>query len=186
MIYVRNILVLILFTVITFFIASHLSYSKYNQGIYKGLIDAEYNRIVKLAEGTNKMVHFPLATANNDPGSQMSPDVLYSAMSYELGDSPLGVYIPLPASSWTLSVYDEEGRNYYSLDNRLHTQNKLEIALVPEGRELAAGGNARVIKSPGNKGVVVVRYIIPLPASKAGLTTLRNEIKTGLINTKNN
>lgn len=146
----------------------------------KEIFESEYSRISKLSEGANKFVHFPNGN-NYTLGTLTSPDALFSMMSYDLSEKPLGVYLPLPASPWAITIYDENCNAFYSLDERNFGSQDLQVILYKEGQQSPDHESVVKVKSTGTRGIIVTRLIVTDSDDQNTLAELRKEMRTGQI-----
>ena len=153
----------------------------YEQKFSTRIFESEFKRFTTLSEGTNNIVHLPLADSRNNPGSLMSPDALFSMMSFDLSEKPVGLYLPLPLSPWTITIYEEHCNAFYSLDERTFEADYLQAVLYREGQSAPQNDGAVNIKSPGMQGIIITRLILPGIQEQPGLAELRKEMRSGLM-----
>ena len=168
---------IILLCAVCFIVSFYYARKNFEQNFSSDLFESEYNRYAALSEGINKIVHLPLVQ-----GTLTSPDALFSVVSYDISEKPVGLYLPLPASPWAITIYDETCNSFYSLDERNFNADYLQVIL--HRKEQAAPENEDVlnITAPGKKGIIVTRLIIPDISKQPLLSELRKEMRTGIIN----
>ncbi len=90
-----------------------------------------------------------------------SPDLLYSIIGFDLSEGPLHIIAPIPPDTyWSIAFYSTNTVNYFTINDRQAKTNPLEIILVPENTTVSAYPNALVVESPGQRGVVLARFLI--------------------------
>lgn len=174
-----DILNVVLVGVLCFLLTFFFTKRHTEQNFPKEIFESEYNRISNLSGGVNKLVHFPDGN-NYMYGTLTSPDALFSMMSYDLSEKPVGLYLPLPASPWAITIYDENCNPFYSLDERNFARTDLQVILYNEGQQAPDHESVVKVKSPGTKGIIVTRLITGSDDQNM-LAELRKEMKTGLI-----
>lgn len=174
---------IILLGAVCFTIAYYYASKSYEAKFLSGIFAGEYGRFAELSEGANKIVHLPPATGGDGNSMLASPDALFSVMSYDLSEKPVGLYLPLPASPWTVTIYDENCHAFYSLDERNFGSDTLQL-ILRQGEQAAPGHEGAIaVNSPGKKGMVVTRLIMSDSAEQPALAELRRGMKSGLIKT---
>ena len=181
---VKNIVIAVLLLTLSTIGFYYLGYTKYVDSFSGKIIQSEFARLEKLAEGTNRLVHLPKVNYSNNPGVRMSPDVLYSYVNYDVGQNPLGILIPLPKLVWSINFYDAGGNNYYSLDNRQIETNILQIIISSEEQNMERRNDLKKVVAPTSKGVAIIRYVMPNPDMENELNELRKSMQSSLIDLK--
>lgn len=88
-----------------------------------------------------------------------SPDFAYATCVYDLRNGPVTIHVAPWEQYWSLSFYSESSDNYYTLNDR-DARGGAEITLVRAGRR-APDNAVRVIESPSQKGVAILRRLAP-------------------------
>lgn len=88
-----------------------------------------------------------------------SPDFAYSACAYDLSDGPLMLRVAPWHAYWSISLYASNSDNYFVVDDR-EARNGVEIVLVERMRD-APEDAARVVQSPGARGIALIRRLAP-------------------------
>jgi uncharacterized membrane protein len=112
--------------------------------------------------GLNHILHAPRADENARAIVMPSPDLLYSACAYDLAAGPLRVHAPIPRETyWSLAAYDARTDNYFTIDDRTAEADAVDLVLVADDVPLpAAASGTRVVRAPGNKGLVLLRTLV--------------------------
>jgi uncharacterized membrane protein len=118
-----------------------------------------YRKIAARAGGVNIVVHNPPTTAANNPIVNSSPDLLYSACAFDLSAGPVRVRARVPATYWSVSGYDGETNNFFSVNSIEERSGSLDLVLVGPGG--TAPGAAHVVRSPSRRGVLLFRTLVP-------------------------
>ena len=174
---------ILLLGAVCYLAAYYFTARNYESNFTKNIFTGEYNRFAKLSEGVNRLVHLPLSDGRNYPAALTCPDALYSVMSYDLSENPVGLFSPLPVTSWAFTVYDENCNAFFSLDERTYGAERMQAVLYNANGKAPRKEDAVNIKSPGNKGIVVMRLILSDTGQKQMLADMRKEMRTGLIKT---
>jgi len=119
-----------------------------------------HRKIVARAGGVNIVTHNPPTTAANNPIVNSSPDLLYSACAFDLADGPVRVRAKVPASYWSVSGYDGETNNFFTVNSIEERSGSLDLVVVgPGGKSPAVA--ARAVRSPSRRGVLLFRTFVP-------------------------
>ena len=121
---------------------------------------AAHRGIVSHAGGVNVVMHRPPTTAEHNPVVNSSPDILYSACAYDLSRGPIRFRAAVPASYWSVSGFDSETNNFFSLNNEEVGTRELDLVLTGPGTGKSEGAG-RVVRSPSVRGVVLFRTLVP-------------------------
>jgi uncharacterized membrane protein len=127
--------------------------------------------IAKQAGGSNRMLHPPRVTASSRGVVRPSPDLLYSVCIYDLDAAGGAVRVSthgMPASYWSVSVFDANTNNFYALNDRQSGTGATDFLLMAQGAS-APAGQMPVVTAPTSRGVVLFRTLV---AEEAYLGTI--------------
>ncbi len=121
----------------------------------------------------NEFAHGPLATAESRGIVRPSPDLAYSTLVFDVSERPLEVHVPLTAPYTSLSGFAANTDNFFALNDL--TAGGPEIAVVLVGPHSARGAlaGARVVESPSDRGILLVRRVVPNAAALAEIDLVR-------------
>jgi uncharacterized membrane protein len=131
--------------------------------------------------GENSFVHPPLATAESRTIVRPSPDLAYSSAVFEVSERPLRVVVPLTAPYTSLSGFASDTDNFFALNDLTAGVDTIDLVLV--GPSTPRGGleGLRVVESPSDRGVLLVRRVVPsaeaFPAIDAARQRARAELR---------
>jgi uncharacterized membrane protein len=132
--------------------------------------------------GADRAFHvLPPPEAGNEVIPGMDPRLLQAECRFNLKDGPLRVIAKMPDEFWSVAVFDRQGRNVYSLNDRATEGPDLDLAVMtsvqlaqlrqnpPPSME-----NAITIDLPISNGFVLLRAFVPdssmMPQAMAALT----------------
>ncbi len=130
--------------------------------------------IIERAGGANRFVFEPLPDATWRTIVKPSPDLAYGAMTYDLTEGPLVIEAPALAGYWSLQFVDDKTNSFGYAGSRMAGDSVPKIRL---SRGENARGNATSLKSPSNRGIVIVRYLVREPAHFGPIDRLRRQIR---------
>jgi uncharacterized membrane protein len=114
--------------------------------------------------GINTMTHTPRADAQSRAIVRPSPDLLYSSCAYDLGKLPGGVLhvhaSAMPATYWSVSVFDADTDNIYVLNDRQAKNGGVDFLLVGSGGDTPNARGLPQVWSPTARGIVLFRTLI--------------------------
>jgi uncharacterized membrane protein len=158
--------------------AANYGYIDYIEKLPFELLQKEWDRMVKAAGGPNKWGFVPIATADNNPTVKMSPDVLYSALSYDVSERPIRLSVPVSRDPfWSLTLFQANTDNYFGIDDRAVEGDAFDLVVLGPQQSAAISGAAHVVASPTEKGIAIVRMVVSSPDKLAALDKLRKKAK---------
>lgn len=120
-----------------------------------------HRKISERAGGVNVVIHNTPTTAANNPIINSSPDLLYSACAFDLSKGPIRFRAKVPDSYWSISGFDAETNNFFSVNNEQARSKDFELVLVGPDGSSKVNGNVRMVKAPTTRGVVLFRTLVP-------------------------
>lgn len=121
------------------------------------LMAAAFERIS--AGGVNRFAFTPLATDTSRAIVRPSPDLAYSSCPFDLSDGPLLIEVPpVPASYWSLSVFDAETDVAYVRNNIDSAGGPIRAAVALAGQSLPIGYDRVIVERP--RGIALVRILV--------------------------
>lgn len=125
------------------------------------------------AAATNAFAHVPLATAASRTIVRPSPDLAYSTLVFDVSERALEVSVPLTAPYTSLSGFASNTDNFFAINDRTALGSEIAIVLVGPSTPRADFANARVVESPSDRGILLVRRVVARPAAFAELDAVR-------------
>lgn len=123
------------------------------------LMDLATHRIAKGA-GYNTMFAAALATDKARAIVRPSPDLAYSTCPFDLSNGPVLVDVaPVPASYWSLSIFDARTDVAYVRDNIDAGNQPIRVAIAQPGQPVPDGMTAVRVK--GSTGIALIRILVP-------------------------
>lgn len=126
------------------------------------------------AEAVSATTGFTVLSADKTPLPSPDPAIVTAFCRYDLGNGAMHLHVPVNAGFLSISFYTPAGLNYYALTDRaaangvidlgLYTPSQLALARAQEGPDLP--GDLR-LQAPQQRGLVVLRALIPEPGAKA-------------------
>lgn len=89
-----------------------------------------------------------------------SPDFAYSACAFDLAEGPITVHVAPWEDYWSLSLYQANSDNFFVLNDR-EAREGGDIVLVRRGSAPPEGATGRVVESPSERGIALVRRLAP-------------------------
>jgi uncharacterized membrane protein len=144
--------------------AAKYAYREYVENLPYELMQDEWDRWSEAAGEPNKWAFPPLATADNNPTVKMSPDVLYSVVSYDVSDRPLRLSAPVSRDPfWSLTLFQANTDNFFGIDDRAVDSDTFQLIILGAGQSAVAPEGIHVVASPSDKGIAIVRTVVPSP-----------------------
>jgi len=132
-------------------------------------------RLRSMAE-PNLLVHAARPSAVFNPIRRSSPDLIYSACSYDLSDGPLHITAPVAGAYTSVSCFALNTDNFY-VKNDQQVEKAFDIVLVGPGiREPEAPGSD-IVRSPTTTGGILFRYFVGDGRCEREIETVRREIQ---------
>jgi uncharacterized membrane protein len=121
----------------------------------------------------NTLIPSPPTTEQSRNVVRPSPDILYSICMYDVSQKPLLFTCTLPEGYWSASFYADNTDNFYVINDRQAKSKMVEILLVGKNTPVPDAGGAIVVKAQGDKGLALIRMIVPDERSLPGLLELQ-------------
>jgi uncharacterized membrane protein len=130
--------------------------------------------------GENAFVHPPLATAESRAIVRPSPDLAYSSAVFDVSERPLHVVVPLTAPYTSLSGFATDTDNFFALNDRTAGADPIDVVLVGPSTPRAGLEGLRVVESPSDRGVLLVRRVVPSAEAFAAIDAARQRTRAEL------
>ncbi|HEU4427140.1 MAG TPA: DUF1254 domain-containing protein, partial [Myxococcota bacterium] len=126
---------------------------------------------------TNDLAHGPLPTAESRGIVRPSPDLAYSALVFDVSERALEVRVPLTPPYTSLSGFAANTDNFFAINDRTAGASEIEIVLVGPGTPRSDFGGARVVEAPSDRGILLVRRVVPSPEAFAEIDEARRRAR---------
>jgi uncharacterized membrane protein len=130
-------------------------------------------RRLAAASAVNVWAHPPLATAESRAIVLPSPDLAYSSLVFDVRDAPLRLIVPLTAPYTSLSGFARNTDNFFAVNDRSAGAPEIDIVLVGPRTPRRGLDGLRVIESPSERGILLVRRVVSDPAAFAAIDSVR-------------
>ncbi|MEZ5923899.1 MAG: DUF1254 domain-containing protein [Hyphomicrobiaceae bacterium] len=134
----------------------------------------------------NEATVLPPVTADAQLFSYMAPDVRYVLCRYDISKDPVSVRTPLLDGSWSISLYDELGSNFYTITGSDLQRREAELILAPseDGVTALPFGNdqpttAITVSVPERTGLLVIRAPESAPGRRAEIDRALSQVTCG-------
>lgn len=140
-----------------------LSFAVYYATIrcYPSLYMSACLRKLAAISGTNQFFHGSQPTAaDRDKPCLPSPDLTYSAATYDLSKGPLRVRAPVVGSYTSVSLYAANADNFYVANDRQCQKGRFDFILAGPNMAVSDKQELPVIRSPSMTGGILVRFFV--------------------------
>jgi uncharacterized membrane protein len=127
--------------------------------------------------GVNAFTHPPLATHESRAVVRPSPDLAYSSALFDVSEHPLHVVVPLSAPYTSLSGFASNTDNFFALNDQTAGGDPIDVVIVGPGTPRAGLEGRRVIESPSDRGVLLVRRVVTRAEDFPALDALRQQAR---------
>jgi uncharacterized membrane protein len=124
--------------------------------------------------GVNRFAHPPLATEESRAVVRPSPDLAYSSALFDVSEHPLHVIVPLSTPYTSLSGFASNTDNFFALNDQTAGGDPIDVVIVGPGTPRAGLEGRRVIESPSDRGVLLVRRVVPSADAFPAIDAARN------------
>ena len=135
----------------------------------------------RLPYPSNTWLHAPPTTAESRTVVMPSSDLLYSACLYDVSKYPLLLTAVVPDTYWSISGYATNTDNFFCINDRQVKSNPVEVVLVAKGMSYTDTGKAHVVVAPSDKGIVLVRILIPDKGELQRLMQVQKQVTCELV-----
>ncbi len=126
--------------------------------------------LAEIAGGVNRFHHERLPDETWRTIVRPSPDLLYSAMVFDLRAGPLRLTFPHHADYWSAQFIDPRTSTFANVGNSAGVTGPTRVFLTLKDK---TAGEGRVIHSPEAQGVLILRYLVRKPDDISALDRLR-------------
>jgi uncharacterized membrane protein len=130
--------------------------------------------------GENRCFHPPLATAEARDIVRPSPDFAYTAAVFDVRERPLRVVVPLTAPYTSLSGFASNTDNFFAVNDLDAGGPEIDVVVVGPSTPRAGLEGLRLAVSPSDRGVLLVRRVVPDAASFAAVDAARQRTRCAL------
>lgn len=132
---------------------------------------------------TNQLMKGSKTTAHSREVVRPSPDLVYSIVSYDVSKEPIRLTTTVPTDTyWSVSCFQDNTDNFFVVNDRQIESNPAEILLVRQGMQVSNAGKAKVVVSPTNRGILLIRHLLVSDDKYQELKMIQNEsyLQTGM------
>lgn len=127
--------------------------------------------------GENVFFHPELATADWRYRVRPSPDLAYSTAVYNVSERPLHVVVPVTEPYTSLAGIALNTDNFFVITDRDVHGSAIDLVLVGPDTPREGLEGLRVVEAPTNRGVLLVRRVVPNPTALASIEGARHETR---------
>ncbi len=154
--------------------AANYAYNATIENLPLELMQKEWDQYAEAAGGANRWAFPPIATADNNPTVKMSPDVLYTILSYDVSEGPLRLSVPVSRDPfWSLTLFQANTDNVFGIDDREVEGDTYELIILGPNQSTPAVEIATAVASPTETGIAIIRIVVPGPDKLQSLDSLR-------------
>ncbi len=114
----------------------------------------------------NTLSHGDPPTAKSRLTVRPAPELCYSRLAYDLGKGAMQLTAQVPENNyWSVSFYANNSDNFFVINDRQVKSNPVKILLVTSNMKYSNPDNALVVVSPTQRGVMLIRQLVPSPDS---------------------
>ena len=125
----------------------------------------------------NTLIHATKLSADYNPVRRSSPDLVYTACSFDLSDGPLHISAPAPASGLYMSVscFALNTDNFYVKNDR-QVDGEFNFVIVGPDAPDPAIDDAELVRSPTTTGGILFRYFVGDGTREGEIEAVRRRI----------
>lgn len=117
--------------------------------------------IAKAKFPTNQLMKAERTDARQKMVVHPSPDLVYSIVSYDVSKDCIWLTAKVPTNTyWSLSCFQQNTVNFFVVNDRQVKSNPAEFLLIKQGTPIPDAGNAQIIVSPSDKGILLIRHLL--------------------------
>ena len=124
------------------------------------VMDQIVRGLQKAGTEINTMHHAAPASWKKRGVVKPSPDLLYSVAVYDVSKNPVVIRAKVPDTYWSLSFFQSNLDNYCIINDEQVQSKEVEVIVVGKGKFYRGSEKARVIESPSNTGIILIRTLI--------------------------
>ncbi len=96
------------------------------------------------------------------------PDLAIAICPFDISAAPLSITAPLPGSYWSVSIFNLEGENIYTINDKQVGTDQFSALIMREAEQIIQAedapqrkGEGIVIRSQTDQGIVLLRTFVP-------------------------
>ena len=128
----------------------------------------------------NAFAHSPLATEKARAIVRPSPDLAYSILVFDVNERALAVSVPLTPPYTSLSGFAVNTDNFFAISDLTAGAGEISVLVVGPNTPRDGLAGARVIESPSDRGILLVRRVVPSAAAFAEIDAVRRRASAEL------
>lgn len=109
----------------------------------------------------NTLLPAPPTMENSRSVVRSSPDILYSICMYDVSQKPLLFDFTIPEGYWSASFYADNTDNFFVINDRQVKTKWVKVLLLGRDVPEPPAGDAIVVRAMSNRGLALVRMIVP-------------------------
>ncbi|MCW5888965.1 MAG: DUF1254 domain-containing protein [bacterium] len=118
-------------------------------------------RIMAHAGGPNHAVHPPRVDATARAVVRPSPDLLYSACTFDVSGGPVHVTAEVPRDTyWSISMFAADTDNFFVLSDRQANGDRVDVVVAAPGAAVTLPPGAVRVDVPTTRGVILERTLV--------------------------
>jgi uncharacterized membrane protein len=129
------------------------------------------------ASGWNTAMHPPLATSASRAIVRPSPDLAYTSCIFDVSQRPLLVSAPVGNGYASVSMFASNTDNFFALNDRQAQGTSIDAVVVGPSTPSFDAGGRRVVRSPSDRGMVLVRRVVESQAHFPAVDALRRQAR---------
>ena len=126
--------------------------------VFPRLVMFIVGRVVK--SPINEMIHMPPTTSDSRSVVRPSPDLLYSAVKYDVSKRPLRITAPLPDTYWSISFFANNTDNFLVINDRTLGRRDADFVLARKGQKSSSPASAQMVEAQSARGVILLRTLV--------------------------
>jgi uncharacterized membrane protein len=143
----------------------------------------------RLAMASDLYTVTPLEAESGGPPVVKSVDPLFQAAAcrFDLGDGLVRITAAGRVPFWSVSVYDRNGQNIYSFNDRSAEKGVLDAVILSPAQMIAVRkdlpedlAGAVFVETPTDRGIAVIRAFVPDDSWKSGVARFLGQASCAL------
>ncbi len=121
----------------------------------------------------------PQAKAGKDDIVRMSPDLLYSACTFDLSKGALQIIAPKTNQYMSVSLFASNSDNFFALNDK-QTDESFNLVIAKPDIKIALPKNSILVEAPSEYGLVLIRYYLA-DMAVSEIDAIRNQASCRII-----
>lgn len=104
----------------------------------------------------NQMAMLSIEPDNEAPFALENPDMAIAVCRFDARKAPVRIQGPLPDAFWSLTIYDDKGKNVFALNQAQKVFEAFDMVIDTKNRDIEPGDKTLIIQNVTSTGLLML------------------------------